>query len=238
MTRAAAASFDAGRWTRRTGWRPTARSRSTATSPTGARRTSGRSTPSYSPPGSRFFATVADGSFVFALKTTGLATAGAHILIDSDRNDGSGTTAHGVYNESLVKYPPGGAYYTIANGVDFDIRFDSAGHPQLYRGDGTLLGPLAYAANGDTIEFAVPQHLLGGAQPADVTLEFYDGLYGVGYVPADLHRRGQRHHLRRRDPRRQHRRLGALRAHRLLADRPRRLRDLRPRHARTPSRSR
>ena len=29
----------------------------------------------------------------------------------------------------------------------------------------------------------MPQHVLGGAQPADVTLEFFNGLYGVGYVP-------------------------------------------------------
>jgi Ca2+-binding RTX toxin-like protein len=139
--------------------------------------------PTYAPPGARFFATVAGGSFVFALKTASLATDGARILIDSDRNDGSGSTFYGIYNESLVKFPPGGSAYPIARGVDFDIRFDAAGHPQLYRGDGTLLGPLAYALNGDTIEIAVPQRALGGAQPADVTLEFFNGLYGVGYVP-------------------------------------------------------
>ena len=60
----------------------------------------------YSPPGSRFFATAADGAFVFALKTADVATAGARILIDSDRNDDTGSTVNGVYNESLVKFPP------------------------------------------------------------------------------------------------------------------------------------
>ena len=135
----------------------------------------------YAPPGSRFFATASEGAFVFALKTS-FASAGAHVLIDSDHNAAAGVDVYGQVNELLVKLP-GGPYYPIAHGVDYQVQFDAAGTPLLYTGDGSLVGALQYAATGDTVEFAVPQALMSGAQPASVTLEFYDGLYGVQYQP-------------------------------------------------------
>ena len=138
---------------------------------------------SYAPPpaGSALYGKVVQGAFVFALKTSQLA--GTHLLLNTDLDSSTGTNIYGHVNESLQKGLPNNQY-VLGSGIDYQISFTAEGIPQLFTGAGVLVGTLPYAVSGDVTEFAVPQSMLANApQATTVQLEFYDGYYGVAYVP-------------------------------------------------------